>query len=186
MLTVARLDDHAVFCGGMTFGVIAVGNVFDKVDIVYLTRELGDDDVVEGVPLAHYVARFELGAVVEIELRAVRYLRAHQLEAGVVVVDTHFGKTTDYNFVALAGLDGADFLKLELAVVFRHKLVGCRGVGCHTTDVECTEGKLCTGLADRLSRDHTDSLAHLHHAVSSEVTAITLGTHSALGLTGEH
>ena len=122
MLTVARLDDDAVFSHGVTFGVVAECHILDKVDIVDLTCFLGYDDVVEGVPFADFVAGLDIVAVVHEELRTVSYLSAHELETGIVVDDTHFGKTSDNNLNTVLAFDCAELLDFETSVVLRDEL----------------------------------------------------------------
>ncbi len=195
MLAVARLDDDAVLGHGVAVGIVAVCDVLDEVDVAHLTGEFADDDVVEGVPFADDVAGLDVVAFVEEELGAVGDGGRHELHAGVVVDDTHFCESA-YDYAAADvgcavfacgafEVDGAEFVNLELAFVLGGELRGGRYVGCHTTDVECTEGKLCTGLADGLSCDDADGLAFLDHAEVGEVAAVALGADTALALAGE-
>ena len=67
VLAVAAFDDHAVFSLMSAITVDTEGDVLDKVHIVYLTRNFGHDNGVEGVPFANYVALLEGGAIVEVE-----------------------------------------------------------------------------------------------------------------------
>ena len=51
--------------------------------------------------------------------------------------------------------------------------------------MEGTQGQLGTGLTDRLSGNHTDSLTTLYHAVGCQVATIALGANAMLSLTSE-
>ena len=52
----------------MAFGIVAESDTFDEVGVMHFTGEFADDDVVEGVPFADYVAGLDSVAFVEEEL----------------------------------------------------------------------------------------------------------------------
>ena len=117
VLAVAAFDDHAVFSLMSAITVDTEGDVLDKVHIVYLTRNFGHDNGVEGVPFANHVAAVDFGSVIEEELRTVRYVGRHKRHAGLVVNNTHFGKTA-YNYLrAVFGIYSAEFVDFKLTVV---------------------------------------------------------------------
>jgi len=100
------------------------------------------------------------------------------------VNNPELGKTADDNIdVPLLGIlfgNGSQFLNHSNTTVSCDKArFGCDVRG-GTTDVEGTEGKLCTGFTDTLCGYNTDSLTLLHHPSGGEVTAVTLGTDTLL------
>ena len=110
-------------------------------------------------------------------------------DAGVDVDDAHLGCTADDNlevtFVLVLG-DGPEFLELQTSVVAGDDLGLRCNAGCGTSDVECTEGQLCTGLSDGLCGNHSDHLALLDHAAGGQVAAVALCADSLAGLAGEY
>ena len=56
----------------------------------------------------------------------------------------------------------------------------------HAADVEGPQGQLGARLADGLSGDHADRLAHVHHAPGGQVAAVAVGADPPAGLAGEH
>ena len=83
--------------------------------------------------------------------------------------------------------DGTELVDFETAFVFGGKCgVGTDVATSHTTDVECTKGKLGTGLTDSLSGDDTDRFAFLNHFAGSKVAAVAFGADAVFCLTGEN
>lgn len=101
-----------------------------------------------------------------------------EYDLGLRVDDTEFRLARNDDVDRLAGgilaLDGAQLVDLQTAFVFRNDIGLDRRASGHTTDVERTEGKLRTRLADRLRRDDTHDLALLHHACGGKVAAVAL------------
>ncbi len=82
--------------------------------------------------------------------------------------------------------DGAELVDDETSVVFGLEAGSGTDVATgDAADVEGTEGKLRTGLADSLGCDDTDSLALLDHLAGGQVAAVALGADAMLGLAGE-
>ena len=154
LCTVAALDDDLLAEARLLVGLDTVGDVLHKVFVVDFSSDLADDNGVEGVPFADYVADLDVGAILEVEFRTVWDVGRGEHHAGLGIDDAHFGKTADNHFHGVAlgsllvGLYGAELLKLEDTVVARSD----GGDGCdvrsHTADVERTEGELRTGFAD--------------------------------------
>ena len=124
-----------------------------------------------------------------VERRTVRHVHGRKNNLGIRVDESNLAKTADYH-LALSSVfvkrHGAEFLKLEQAVVLCHdRGVGC-SVGCHTTGVERTESKLCTRLTDGLGGDDTHCLTLLYHLSCSEVASVALHADSVLAFAGEH
>ena len=190
--TVFRLDDNLVFETGLFVEVDAVGDVLNEVLIFDAAADFADDNCVEGVPFADDVAFLDNVAVFEEEFRTVRDVGVGEHHACVGVHDTHFGETADNHLNVLSvradfvGGNGAEFVDFEFTVVARGDRRNGSDVRSHTTDVECTEGELSTGLADRLGGDNADSFAALHEAVVGEVAAVALGADALLAFAGEH
>ena len=187
---VLALDYDLLAQTGLFVGIHTVGDVFNQVHIFNLTAGFADDYGVEGVPVADEVAFLHGVAAAEVELRTVYDVGVCKHHAGVGVEDAHFGKTADDNlYLATLGVDfvgghGAELVDFEDTVVARHDGVDGGDVGGHTTHVECTEGKLCTGLADGLRCNHAHSLAFLNQAVVGKVAAVALGAYAFLALAG--
>ena len=147
-------DDDFFAETGLLIGVDAIGDVFGEVDVLYLTTCFTDDDGVEGVPFADHIAFLDTCAVIEEEFRAVGdvCVGEHHLCGGVD--DAHFCESADNHIdlasagVDLFGLHCAEFVDFKDAFVARGERVDSGDVRGDTTDVECTEGELCTGLAD--------------------------------------
>ena len=109
---------------------------------------------------------------------------------GLGIDDAELRLTRDNDVNRLAhgvlALDGAQLVDFQTAFVFRND-IGLDGrTAGHTADVERTERKLRTRLADRLSGDHADHFALLHHAGSGKVAAVAFGAYAAARLAGQH
>ena len=70
------------------------------------------------------------------------------------------------------------------------KLLNSRKTLCdistgYTTTMECTHGKLCTRLTDRLSCDNTNSLTNLNCFTGCHVCTITFCADTNLAFTGQ-
>ena len=109
------------------------------------------------------------------------------------VDETDFSQTA-YNHLALNlailsllnKRNSTKLVELDTAVVLGNdRRVSC-SVGSHTTGVERTESKLCTGLTDSLRCYDAYSLAFLHHAAGSQVASVTLHADTLLAFACEH
>ncbi len=152
--SVFRFDDYLIFKTGLLVDVDTIVYAFHKVVVHYLAALFAHDYSVEGVPFADYIAGLYYVAVVEIELRTVGDggVGDHHLSLGID--DSHFCEST-YNYLYVATVsclffsgNSAEFFDFECTVVTRsHCRYRC-DVRSHTTDVECTQSQLSTGLAD--------------------------------------
>ena len=109
--------------------------------------------------------------------------------ACVLVYDADLGHSADHDL--LSGtvfcylLDGPEFLEHQFTVVLGlDGGIGCRA-GSRTTNVESTEGKLCTRLTDGLCCDDSDNFTLLDHPAGREVTAVALCANSLAGFASE-
>ena len=190
--TVAGFDYHLVFETGLLVNVDTEVDILRKVAVNEASAHFADDNRVERVPFADYIAHIHRVSVVEIEFRTVRNLSVREHHLGVGIHDAHFCETSDYDlhFASVCtffiGGNGAKFLYLKAAFVARSHAVDGRDIAGHTTDVERTECELCSGFADRLRSDYADSLAFLHKAAVGEVAAVALGAHALLAFASEH
>ena len=99
--------------------------------------------------------------------------------------DNHLAVDILFSVVLNVGND-TYILEVQFAIVLCNDRSIGSSVTSHTTGVEGTQSKLCTRLTNSLSGNHTYSLAHLHHALGSEVAAITLHADAMLALASEH
>ena len=188
--TLTGLDDDLVLKAGLGVGLDTVGDVLDDVLEVYSTGDIGDDDGIVGVPFGDEVALGEEVAGGLVEFGAVRDKCGEEGDVGLDIDDTHLSGTAHDDVIGSAfgvGIgDETEFVDFETAFIFG--LEGGGGTDVATgdaADVEGTEGKLCTWLADSLSGDDADRLAFLDHVARGEVAAVALGTDTMTGLAGE-
>ena len=187
---VLRLGDHLLRKSGLLVALIAVGNALDDVFVNGAALVLRNNNGVVGVPLADHVALLDFGAVRHEERRAVRQVVRIKNDFGLGIDDAELRLTRNNDVDRLAhgvlALDGAQLVDFQTAFVFRND-IGLDGrTAGHTADVERTERKLRTRLADRLSGDHADHFALLHHAGSGKVAAVAFGAYAAARLAGQH
>ena len=84
---------------------------------MHLTGNLSHDNGVEGVPFADYIARINLGTVVEEQFGTVDDRRGHKGQTGVGVEDAHFCQTSHHYLVTVFGIDGTELVDFETTVV---------------------------------------------------------------------
>ncbi len=116
---VFRLNHDLLMLAGGLVRFHTVGKAFHYVLEAHLTRLFGNDDVVEGVPLANHVAVLHHVAVLEEDARTVRNVggREHHLRARLD--DAQLGHTAHHDVYALAVLDGTQFVNLKATVITR-------------------------------------------------------------------
>ena len=143
-------------------GVIALhteGDAFLHILETHLTALFRDNHGVEGVPFADHRILGHNRAGLAVETRAVGNIRRHEYDSGVGLHNSHLGHTT-HNDVDIVGvLDSTEFVDFETSFVAGGHVLDSGHVTCDTTDVERTECKLCTGLADGLGGNHAHSLS---------------------------
>ena len=109
---------------------------------------------------------------------------------GLGIDDAELRLTRNHDVDGLAGcvlaLDGAQLVDLQTTFIFRNDIgLDGRTTG-HTADVERTQSKLRTRLADGLRGDNADDFALLDHAGRSQVAAVALRANTAARLAGQH
>ena len=97
-------------------GFLAVSNTFNHVDELCLTGNLADNNGVERVPFADYIAFLDCCSVAEVKFRTIRDVGVCQHHARIGVDDTHFCQTA-YNYVAVLCLNRAELFNLKHTVV---------------------------------------------------------------------
>src|SRR5690606_13842746 len=162
-------DAHALHAGG----VVELGHVRDafleavELNLAAVTR---DDQSVVRIPVEQDRAHLDGLAVLDLEDRAVGH-DVTDLGDAVFVDQHHFPGTGNHDLLAVAGVDGFDFLQHHVAVPLG-LLLRFRGhAGSRTTDVEGAQRQLGTGLADGLGGHDTDGLADVDHAAVGQVAA---------------
>ena len=90
---VFRLDDNHLT---ESRGLIALHTIGDALDYILednLTRILGNDNGIEGVPLGNDLALLYRVALIDIQGRAIRHILGEQHDVGVHINETHLGQT---------------------------------------------------------------------------------------------
>ena len=111
------------------------------------------------------------------------------LVAGLLVVDDRVTRVLDFLETHLA-VDFADDCE-ALGTSCLKELLNTRKTlcdilaACDAAGMEGTHGELCTGLADGLSRDDTNSLADRNGHAVRKVSAVALAARAVLGAAGE-
>ena len=82
--------------------------------------------------------------------------------------------------------NGTKFIEFDTRIVLRNNRSIGSSITCHTTGVESTERKLCSGLTNSLRCDNADSLAHLNHTTGGKVTTVALHADTMLAFAGEY
>src|SRR5262249_21747274 len=146
--------------------------------------DLGHDRPGIGIPFGDALAAFNLLTVLDLHAGAV--LDAMQRPFGTVLIDDHNHHVARHRDqlavgVALHRLIADPDRAVE--VRFDERLL--RDLR-RTADVECTHGELRARLADRLSRDNTDSLAHVDGRAAREIAPVALAAHAVRELAGQH
>ena len=130
----------------------------------------------------------------------------------ITIIDLYMNAIMDGIHFALIGiiLVGNDDLALLLVLGKRHAaadlsqccvMLGLAGLKqflnagktlrdisstCDTACMECTHGQLCTGFADSLSGNDTNSFADIHVTAVSQVHTIAAGAYTIAALTGQY
>ena len=187
---VLRLGDDALHKTRSFIGLGTVGDAINNIAQMDLTLILADNDRVERIPLTDQIALLHLVALLEVERGTIGDILRREHDVRIDIDKADLAQTADNHAASLLLIinegNSTQLVKLQLAIVLGYNLRIGSGITSHTTGVECTKSKLRTRLTDRLSSNHTDSLAQLHHTGGSKVAAITLHTDTLLALTSEH
>ena len=70
--------------------------------------------------------------------------------------------------------------------IFRFDFGLLGNTGSRATDMEGSEGQLCARFTNGLSGNNTNRFADIDRIHDREITAITIGTHAALGFAGQY
>src|SRR5205085_11761584 len=140
-----------------------------------------------GIPFGDALAALDVLAILDAQPRAV--LDAVDRPLGAIGIgDGNDDAATHGNPVAIRVLDDGVLalgLDHDLAVEVRldERLLGDLS---RAADVERAHGELGARLADRLRRDHTDRLAHVHRRAAGEIAPVTCAANAVGQFAGQH
>ena len=168
---------------GQFVGLVVYGDTFFHITELHLAFHFRDDRVGMGIPGGNHLTAINL----------ITFAHGHSRTIGQLVTLTLTAQLIRYRQVGGTGNDHQTVLVLYMLGVMETHLAAVldldaghrRRPAGRTTDVEGTHGQLGTRLTDGLGGNNAHRFTHIDLMATGQVTAITGGTHTPAGGTGD-